>query len=185
MENEVLRVVQEDCYENGDCALLRNACSYQSARRYIREEFYHMPCHGTERVFGSLLIKWKVLLLQFWSSVLVGTGLHCPLSRMVAYVLKKFLRSIRVLSTMYFQILMHMDPIYSILKLKQHVPPERPYHPTALHGVQTQKATMWSSPFRSPLCWSVTQRRLIASSQCFWTTYRFYVQEPSKPRNLL
>jgi hypothetical protein len=57
MKNEVLRVVQEDCYENGDCTLLRNACSYQSARPYIREEFYHMPCDGSEGVFGSLFIK--------------------------------------------------------------------------------------------------------------------------------
>lgn len=106
------------------------------------KEFYNMPCHGNERVFGSLLIKRNVLLLQFWSSVLVDTGLQCPLSRMVAHVVKKFLTSVRVLSTICFQILVHMDPIYSILKWKQRVPPELPYHTTALHGVQTQKPTM-------------------------------------------
>ena len=120
-----------------------------------------MACHGNERVFGSLLIKRNVLLLQFWSSVLVDTGLQCPLSRMVAHVVKKFLTSVRVLSTICFQILVHMDPIYSILKWKQRVPPELPYHTTALHGVQTQKPTMWSIPFRSSQCWGVMQRRLI------------------------
>jgi len=75
MKNEFLRAVQEDYYESGDCTLLRNACSYQLARRYIREEFYHMPCDGTGRVFDSLFIKCNVLLLQFSSCVLVGTGL--------------------------------------------------------------------------------------------------------------
>jgi len=43
---------------------------------------------------------------------------------------------------MYLQILVHMDPMYSILKWKQHIPLERLYHSTALHVVQTQKATM-------------------------------------------
>jgi hypothetical protein len=57
MKNEVLRVVQEECSENGDCTLLRNASNYQSARRFIPEELYHMPSDGFERVFGFLSIK--------------------------------------------------------------------------------------------------------------------------------
>jgi hypothetical protein len=165
MKNEFLRAVQEDYYENGDCTLLRNACSYQSARRYIREEFYYMPYVGTGRVFGSLFIKWNVLLLQFSSCVLVGTGLYCTLSRMVAHVGKKFLTNVRVLSTMYFQISVHLEPISSILKWKQHVPLESLCHPVALHGVQTQKPTIWRNLFRSSLFRCVMQRRLITSFQ--------------------
>jgi hypothetical protein len=98
---------------------------------------------------------------------------------MVAHVVKKFLTSVRVLSTMYFQILVHLEPINSILKWKQHVPPESLCHHTALHGVQTQKAAIWRNLFRSSLFWGVTQSRLIASSQCFGKTYRFYLQETS------
>lgn len=104
---------------------------------------------------------------------------------MVAHVVKNFLTSVGVLSTMYFQVSVHPDPIYSNQKWKQRVPSERLYHPTALHGVQNQKATILRNPLRSSLFWGVKHRRLIGSSQCFGTPYRLYLQQPSSPRNPL
>jgi hypothetical protein len=78
---------------------------------------------------------------------------------MVALVVKKFLTAVRELSTMHFEILIHLDPIYSTLIEAAFFPTI--CHPTALHCAQTQTVTMRRSPLRSSLFWDVTQHRFI------------------------
>ena len=149
--------------------------SQGSSRRLLRKWRLYAPSKRMKLPIDTALYPRRILSYALWwfwgclwfvvhqmkrlvAAVLVIFFSLCPLSKMVAHVVKKFLASVQVLSTMYFQILVHLDPIYSILKWKQHVPHEGLYHPTALHGVQTQKATMWINPLKSSLFWGVTQR---------------------------
>jgi len=52
---------------------------------------------------------------------------------------------------------------------------------TVVLNTKVQKILKW---FRSSLLWDVMQHRLVVSYQCFRTTYRFHLQESSRPRRM-